>query len=114
LDWIERMGFIDSDNEERWLSYLDGLTHLLSERSLQELLAEALALVVNEFRASGGSILYSSILTKHVRQGDLSAAARQRIDRIEEATIERARLRVRRRSHGRICLTDEALFFPSR
>jgi len=93
LDWIECMGFIDSDSEERWLSYLDGLTHLLSARSLQELLAEALALVVNEFRASGGSILYSSILTKHVRQGDLSAAARQRIDRIEEATIERARLR---------------------
>jgi signal transduction histidine kinase len=87
------MGFIDSVSEERWLLYLDNLTHLLSARSLRELLAEALALMVNEFRASGGSILYSSMLTEHVRQGDLSAAARQRIDRIEGITVERARLR---------------------
>lgn len=93
MDWIKRMGFIDSVSEERWLLYLDSLTHLLSARSLRELLAEALALMVNEFRASGGSILYSAMLTEHVRQGDLSDAARQRIDRIEEATIERARLR---------------------
>lgn len=87
------MGFIDSVSEERWLVYLDNLTHLLSARSLQDLLAEGLALMVNEFRASGGSILYSSMLTEHVRQGHLPDAVRQRIDRIEEVTAERARLR---------------------
>jgi len=87
------MGFIDSVSEERWLVYLDNLTHLLSARSLQELLAEALALVVNELRAGGGSILYSSMLTEHVRQGHLPDAVRQRIDRIEAVTAERARLR---------------------
>lgn len=87
------MGFIDSVSEERWLVYLDNLTHLLSARSLQELLAEALALVVNEFGASGGSILYSSMLTGQVRQGHLPDAVRQRIDRVEAVTAERARLR---------------------
>jgi len=87
------MGSIDSVSEGRWLVYLDDLTRLLSARSLRELLAEALALVVNEFRASGGSILYSSMLTEQVRQGHLSEVARQRIDRIEEVTAERARLR---------------------
>jgi signal transduction histidine kinase len=87
------MGFVDSVSEGRWLVYLDNLTHLLSVHSLRELLAEALALVVNEFRANGGSILYSSMLTRHVRQGHLSEVVRQRIDRIEEVTAERARLR---------------------
>jgi signal transduction histidine kinase len=87
------MGFIDSVSGERSLVYLGNLTHLLSARSLQELLAEALALVINEFQASGGSILYSSMLTEHVRQGDLPDAVCQRIDRIEEVTAERARLR---------------------
>lgn len=87
------MGFIESVSGERWLLYLDNLTHLLSARSLQELVAEALALVVNEFQASGGSLLYSSMLTERVRQGDLPEAVRQRIDRIEEVTAERARLR---------------------
>ncbi len=87
------MGFIESVSGERWLVYLDNLTHLLSARSLQELLAEALALVVNEFRASGGSILHSSMLTEHVRQGHLPDAVRQRVDRIEQVTAERARRR---------------------
>jgi signal transduction histidine kinase len=87
------MGFVDSVSEARWLVYLDNLTHLLSARSLRELLAEALALVVNEFRASGGSILYSSMLKEQVRQGTFSETARQRIDRIEHVTAERARLR---------------------
>lgn len=75
--------------ENRGLFYLENVTHLLAHRSLDELLAESLALLINVFRARGGSAFYSSTLVKYVRQGDLSDAVRKQIDSLEEMSKER-------------------------
>jgi signal transduction histidine kinase len=76
--------------ENRGLSCFAQLTHLLSHRSLNELLADALALLINTFQASGGSMLYASSLIKRVRQGSLSAAAQSQVDYLEEVALARA------------------------
>jgi len=70
--------FDSLSGEKRGLFHFENLTHLLSYRSLDELLTEALSWLVNTFRATGGAILYASTLVKSVRLGDLSAAAEQK------------------------------------
>jgi len=73
--------------------YFASLTHLLSYRSLDEVLADALSLLVNRFQATGGSILYVSALTKRVRQGALKGSVLERVDLEEEALYKRLRER---------------------
>jgi signal transduction histidine kinase len=81
--------FDSLSGEKRGLFHFENLTHLLSYRSLDELLTEALSWLINTFRATGGSILYASTLVKSVRLGDLSAAAEQKIDLLESVYRER-------------------------
>ncbi|MBN1641260.1 MAG: GAF domain-containing sensor histidine kinase [Anaerolineae bacterium] len=70
-------------DEKGWPFYLEHLTHLLSHRALDELLADALAYLTHLFRARGGSLLYGAALTERARQGALSEAARKQIDHLE-------------------------------
>jgi signal transduction histidine kinase len=70
--------------ENRGRFRFESLTRLLSYRSLDELIADALALLIHMFQASGGSVFHISTLVVRVRQGDLTPAAQQEIDRMEE------------------------------
>lgn len=81
-----------AEGKNRGLVYLENITHLLSHRSLDELLAEALAFLNHMFRASGGIILYSSTLSMRIVQGEISKQATEQIEKLEDlcrARIER-------------------------
>ena len=82
-----------SHSENRDLFFFEHLGYLLSYRSLDELLAEALSFLIRVFRAAGGSIIYISTLSGHVRQGDLEGAALEQISRWERTLRERLRSR---------------------
>jgi signal transduction histidine kinase len=79
--------------EKREQAYLDQLRLLLSYRSVDEMLSEALSLMVNSFWAVGGSLLYVSAGSSRVRQGDLTGPALHKIDRDEEKLEARLRRR---------------------
>jgi signal transduction histidine kinase len=87
------MTFDPTVDERRAQLYFEGLTHLLSCRTLDEVLNEALSLMVNALQAVGGSVLYVSTLTKCVRQGDLGAVVKQ-IEHSEGMLASRLRERV--------------------
>ena len=85
------MAFADSPlGDRRGLFHFQNLIRLLSHRSLGEVLAEALSLLVNAFQVTGGSIFYASILVERARQGELPDVAQEQVDTLEE--ISRARL----------------------
>ena len=60
--------------ESQWLAKLSAL---LSYRTLDEMLPEALSFLISMFGATGGTLFYTSILTKNVSQGELEAAQEQ-------------------------------------
>jgi signal transduction histidine kinase len=75
--------------------YLENLSRLSSYRAHDEVLSEALSLLINLFRASGGSVLYVSTLSHSARQGELSGAALAWIERWDSALRDRLRARTR-------------------
>jgi len=83
-------------NEERSSFCLENLFHLLSYRSLDEMLSEALSLLIAGFEARGGSIVYFSVPTKRFQQGQLNDLILQYIQHWEDTTLERMRERAQR------------------
>jgi len=82
--------------EEQSSFCLENLFHLLSYRSLDEMLSEALSLLISGFAARGGSIVYFSVPTKRFQQGQLNDLILQYIQHWEDTTLERMRERAQR------------------
>ncbi|MBC7251465.1 MAG: GAF domain-containing sensor histidine kinase [Anaerolineae bacterium] len=82
--------------QEEELNYFGRFIELASYRNLDEMLAEALSLVIRMFRASAGSLLFVHNITHRVRQGDLEGVAAEQID-LWEDTIQRKLAQARRR-----------------
>jgi len=69
------------------LNYFASFVDLAACRNLEEMLAEALSLVMRIFQASAGSLLFVHNITHRVRQGSLEGIAADQID-FWERTIE--------------------------
>lgn len=82
--------------QEEELDYFGRFIELAAYRNLDEMLAEALSLVIRMFRASAGSLLFVHNITHRVRQGDLEDVAAEQID-LWEDTIQRKLAQARRR-----------------
>jgi signal transduction histidine kinase len=77
-----------ADGQAEELNYFARFIELAACRSLDEVLAEALSLVVHTFQASAGSLLFVHNVVHRVRQGDLEGAAGEQID-LWEGTVKR-------------------------
>ena len=91
---VSRGSVADEQAEE--LDYFARFIELAAYRNLDEMLAEALSLVVRIFRAGAGSLLFVHNITHRVRQGDLEGMAAEQIDLWEE-TIESRLSQARRK-----------------
>jgi len=90
--------FHEPDADERAeeeLNYFARFIELAAARNLEEMLAEALSLVVRICQASAGSLLFVHNITHRVRQGDLEGVAAEQIGLWEE-TIKRKLTQARR------------------
>jgi len=76
-----------TDEQVDELNYFARFIDLAACRNLEEMLAEALSLVMRLFQASAGSLLFVHNITHRVRQGDLEGIAADQID-FWEQTIE--------------------------
>ncbi len=101
-DWVlpleSEFVFHEPDADERAeeeLNYFARFIELAAARNLEEMLAEALSLVVRICQASAGSLLFVHNVTHRVRQGDLEGVAAEQIGLWEE-TIKRKLTQARR------------------
>ena len=76
-----------TDEQVDELNYFASFVDLAACRNLEEMLAEALSLVMRIFQASAGSLLFVHNITHRVRQGSLEGIAADQID-FWERTIE--------------------------
>jgi signal transduction histidine kinase len=79
--------------EERVLPGFENLVQLLPYRSLDEMLAGAVSLLIDVFEAMGGSILYLSAPPKRFQQGTLNRAVWEAIQHWEDTFLGKLRER---------------------
>lgn len=85
------LAFHESGTEDQAeeLSYFARFIELVSARNLDEMLTEALSLLLHIFQASTGSLLFVHNVTHRVRQGSMEGVAAEQIDLWEETVQQR-------------------------
>jgi len=80
---------LPADDQIAALSALGQFIELATYRDLQELLSEALRLMVQVFPVTAGSLIYLGSTRVHVREGELPEQAAEQVARWEQAVEQR-------------------------